>query len=219
MTVNSPPNRCRIVLIAPSEGKPAEFEARFRAAISGGDIASIILPAYGMDEASFQAFAERIVPIAQAANIAAIIADDTRIAGRVGADGIHLEAGKSALEEAVERFRDRLTIGAGGAKTRDDALDFGEARPDYIFFGRFGYDNKPEPHKRNLALGQWWAEMIEIPCIVMAGSDIASVEAVAATGAEFVALSSAAFADGVDPRQAIARANAILDDMAPPTEE
>ena len=33
----------------------------------------------------------------------------------------------------------------------------------------------------------------------MAGSDIASVEAVAATGADFVALSSAVFGDGVDP--------------------
>ena len=57
--------------------------------------------------------------------------------------------------------------------------------------------------------------MIEIPCIVLAGSPIESVEAVAATGAEFVALSSAVFGDGVDPRQAVARANALLDQTAP----
>ena len=69
-------------------------------------------------------------------------------------------------------------------------------RPDYLFFGRFGYDNTPDPHPRNLMLGRWWAEMIEIPCIVLAGSAIESVEPVAATGAEFVALSSAVFADG-----------------------
>ena len=87
----------------------------------------------------------------------------------------------------------------------------GETQPDYIFFGRFGYDRTPEPHPRNLSLGGWWAEMIEIPCIVLAGSDIESVEAVAGTGAEFVALSAAVFADGVDSGEAIARANAILD--------
>ena len=46
-----------------------------------------------------------------------------------------------------------MMVGAGGAKTRDDALELGEVRPDYIFFGRFGYDNKPEPHPRNLSLG------------------------------------------------------------------
>jgi thiamine-phosphate pyrophosphorylase len=213
------PSRCRIVLIAPPGEDAAAFEQRLRAAISGGDIASIILPAYELDEASFQAFAERIVPVAQAANIAAIIAEDTRIGGRVGADGLHLETGRAALEEAIERFQDRMTVGAGGAKTRDNALDLGEARPDYMFFGRFGYDNKPEPHNRNLALGQWWAEMIEIPCIVMAGSDIASVETVAETRCEFVALSSAVFGEGVDPAQAVARANAILDETAPRFQE
>ena len=42
-----------------------------------------------------------------------------------------------------------------------------------------------------------------------------SVEAVAATGCEFVALSSAIFGEGVDPREAIARANALLDETAP----
>ena len=38
------------------------FRQAFAAAISGGDVASVILPANGMDEAAFQAFAERIVP-------------------------------------------------------------------------------------------------------------------------------------------------------------
>ena len=57
--------------------------------------------------------------------------------------------------------------------------------------------------------------MIEIPCIVLAGSDLESVEAVAATGAEFVALSSAVFADGVDAAEAVARANQLLDKTAP----
>jgi thiamine-phosphate pyrophosphorylase len=215
MNEQSPPNRCRIVLISPSGESADSFAAKFSAAVAGGDVASIILPANGMDEASFQAFAERIVPIAQAAGVAAIIAEDTRIAGRVKADGIHVEGGKAALAEAIASFQAKMAVGTGGAKTRDDALELGEERPDYLFFGRFGYDNTPEAHQRNLSLGGWWAEMIEIPVIVMAGSDIASVETVAATGADFVALSSAVFADGVDPREAVARANAILDETAP----
>lgn len=214
----TPPNRCRIVLISPAGESADGFAAKLNAAIAGGDIASIILPPNGMDEASYQAFAERIVPIAQAAGIAAIIVDDTRIAGRVKADGIHIDAGKAALAEAVERFQSEMAVGAGGVKSRDDALDLGEERPDYVFFGRFGYDNRPEAHQRNLSLGGWWAEMIEIPGIVMAGSDLASVETVAATGIDFVALSSAVFAEGVDPRHAVERANAMLDASAPPME-
>jgi len=38
---------------------------------------------------------------------------------------------------------------------------------------------------------------------------------VAQTGTEFVALSSAVFGEGIDPRAAIERANAILDETAP----
>ena len=215
MNEPTPPNRCRIVLISPAGETADSFASKFSAAISGGDVASVILPANGMDEASFQAFAERIVPIAQDAGIAAIIAEDTRIAGRIKADGIHIEGGKAALAEAIENFQAKMAVGTGGAKTRDDALELGEERPDYIFFGRFGYDNKPEPHHRNLTLGRWWAEMIQVPVIVMAGSDIASVEAVAATGVDFVALSAAVFANGVDPKEAVARANAVLDETAP----
>lgn len=211
----TPPNRCRIVLIAPPL-VPAEHIC---AAFEGGDIASLILPDNGMDDASFQAFAERIVPIAQGAGIAVIIAGDSRIAGRVQADGIHVEAKPRELAETIERLAGKMMVGAGGAKTRDEALELGEERPDYMFFGRFGYDNKPEPHHRNLALGEWWAEMISIPCIVMGGSELASVEAVAATGAEFVALSSAVFADGRDPAAAIAAANALLDETAPRFED
>ena len=215
MSEIAPPNRCRIVLISPRGESADGFAARFEAAIAGGDIASVILPANGMDEATFQTFAERIVPIAQAAGVAAIVADDTRIAGRVRADGIHIEGGRAALAEAVANFQPKLIVGAGGAKTRDDALDLGEERPDYVFFGRFGYDNKPQAHSRNLTLGGWWAEMISLPVIVMGGSEIESVEQVAATGADFVALSTAVFAEGIDPRAAIARANAILDETAP----
>ncbi|WP_192245769.1 thiamine phosphate synthase [Mesorhizobium silamurunense] len=215
MNEATPPNRCRIVLIAP----PLATAEHICAAFDGGDIASLILPDNGMDDAAFQAFAEKIVPVAQAAGIAVIIAGDSRIAGRVHADGIHVEANRRELAETIERLADKMTVGAGGAKTRDEALGLGEERPDYMFFGRFGYDNKPEPHPRNLSLGEWWAQMIQIPCIVMAGSELASVETVAATGAEFVALSSAVFAEGLDPRAAIAAANALLDETAPRFED
>lgn len=211
MNDQTPPNRCRLVLLA----GPDVDAARMRAALDGGDVASVVLFQQQADEASFQKLAETIVPLAQQAGAAAIVAGDTRVAGRVQADGLHVEAGKADLAEVIGRFQARIMVGAGGAKTRDEALGLGEERPDYIFFGRFGYDAKPEPHPRNLSLGEWWAQMIEIPCIVMAGSDLSSVATVAATGAEFVALSAAVFGDGVDARAAVAEANALLDARAP----
>jgi thiamine-phosphate pyrophosphorylase len=215
MTATEEPNRCRIVLIAPRIDDPATLKSLIAGAVEGGDLASLILPAYGDSEAVFQHRAEILVPMVQAHGIAVVIEDDTRVAGRVGADGIHFEGRKDGLEELIGKFQGRMMIGAGGARSRDDALELGEARPDYMFFGRFGYDNTPAPHPRNLSLGSWWAQMIELPSIVMAGNEIASVETVAATGAEFVALSSAVFAEGTDPAAQIAAANALLDEKAP----
>ena len=211
MDATTPPKRCRIVLIAPPTASPADVEA----ALSGGDVASLILPGEGVDEALFQSFAEKAAAAAHAAGVAVVIAGDTRVACRVHADGIHIEGKKAELSKAITTYQKRMMVGASGAKTRDDALELGEERPDYIFFGRFGYDNKPEPHSRNLTLGQWWAEMIKIPCIVLAGSDTASVETVAATGVEFVAVSSSVFGEGINPREAVVRVNALLDENAP----
>lgn len=212
------PNRCRIVLITPPDAV-AGFETKLVAALEGGDVASLVIPRYDLDDEAFQKLAERLVPLAQERNIAAIIAGDPRVANRVKADGTHIEEGKAALADAVGRNGGKMVVGAGGAKTRDDALDLGEEQPDYIFFGRFGYDLKPEPHSRNLTLGRWWAEVTSIPCIVLAGSDTASVRDVADTGAEFVALCFAVFGEDRDPAAEVAKANALLDEHAPRFED
>ena len=205
------PNRCRLVLIAPENAAPA----RILAAVEGGDVASLILPQWNLDDASFQKLAEDVVPAAQAPGVAVVIAGDARIAMRSSADGLHVEGSKADLEDVIARHQSKLMIGTGGATTRDDALELGELRPDYIFFGRFGCDTKPEPHPRNLKLGQWWAEMVALPCIVMAGSDLTGVADVADTGADFVAVSQAVFAEPGDPAEAVRRANALLEERAP----
>ena len=80
--MTSEPKRCRIVLIAP-EGLSAErFGARLRQAVEGGDVASLMLPANGMDDQSFQHFCEHVVPIAHEAGVAVVIVTDTQTTTR-----------------------------------------------------------------------------------------------------------------------------------------
>jgi thiamine-phosphate pyrophosphorylase len=205
------PNRCRIVLIAPQ----GATHQRVLDALDGGDVASLILPQWDMDDDQFQTYAEVIVPQAQAAGVAVMIAGDPRIASRAKADGLHFEGNRAALEELIEKHQAKLMVGTGGVTTRDDALELGEARPDYMFFGKFGYDNKPEPHPRNLKLGEWWSEMVQVPCIVLGGYDLETIASAAETGADFVALSAAIYGDGIKAAEAVARANELLDAHAP----
>lgn len=208
-------NRCRLVLILP-EGDDAEAVAKqLEEGLSGGDVASVIVPQYGLDDQAFQKRAEQLVQIVQDAGAAALIAGDSRVAGRVKADGLHLAGALADLEEAIEKFSPKLIVGAGGAADRHQALEVGELRPDYIFFGKLDGDIKPEAHPKNVALGEWWASMVEIPCIVMGGTDPASALVVAESGAEFVALRAAVFSAPEGAAKAVATINAILDEKAP----
>lgn len=212
-------NRCRLVLVAPDMADIAERSRVLADALKGGDVASVILPQYGLNEADFQKHAEALVPVIQKAGAAALIEGDTRVAGRAKADGLHIPGGADALAEAIERHTPKMIVGGGNATDRHHALEIGELRPDYVFFGRTDGDIKPEAHPKNLALAEWWASMIEIPCVVMGGTDPQSALAAAETGAEFVALRLAVFADPAQATSVVAAVNALLDEKAPRFED
>ncbi|KJS13799.1 MAG: thiamine-phosphate pyrophosphorylase [Hoeflea sp. BRH_c9] len=213
--MTDPINRCRLVLVTPDIADAAQLAAITADALRGGDVASVIIPQHGLDEKSFQKRCEALIPVIQAAGAAALVAGDTRIAGRVRADGLHLEVGPTAMAEAVQQHAPGLIVGGGNARERHAALSIGEAQPDYVMFGSVNGDIKPEPHPKNIALAEWWADMIEIPCVVMGGTSTAFVEEMAQTRAEFIAFGKAVFSEPADAPRIVAEINALLDEKAP----
>jgi thiamine-phosphate pyrophosphorylase len=208
-------NRCRLVLVAPEIADAAEAARVMADALKGGDVASVIIPQYGFDDSAFQKIAEALVPVIQKAGAAALVAGDSRVAGRARADGLHIAGGVEPFAEAMEKFSPKLIVGGGNAQERHRALEIGELQPDYIFFGKLDGDIKPEAHPKNLALAEWWASMVEIPCVVMGGTSAESALAIAETGAEFAALRLAVFADPARAAAIIQETNALLDEKAP----
>jgi thiamine-phosphate pyrophosphorylase len=206
------PNRCRLVLTLSPGAAPDRMAAALAEALTGGDVASVILFAAGAPERDFQAFCEKCVPVIQEAGAAALIADNSQIAGRTKADGVHVTGSIAELKDAVTALSPRLIVGAGTKLTRDDALDKGELRPDYVFFGKLDGDTHPQAHPKNVGMGEWWASMIELPCIVMGGYLAESVTEIAKSGAEFAAMSAALFGEGRSPKDEVAKINAILDE-------
>ena len=84
-------------------------------ALAGGDVASLIITAPAADPAAFQRAAEALVPIAAARGVAALIHNDTRIAGRASADGVHIDGGVDDVDAALQTLaRQRKIVGAGG---------------------------------------------------------------------------------------------------------
>lgn len=217
--MSNPENRCRLVLVTPEFREAAEAARIVGEALKGGDVASVIIPQYGADDTSFQKIAEALVPVVQQTGAAALVAGDSRVAGRARADGLHITGGVAELGEAIEKFTPKLIVGGGNAQDRHKALEMGELQPDYVFFGKLDGDIKPEAHPKNLALAEWWASMIEIPCIVMGGTDVASALAIAETGAEFAALRLAVFEDPERAALVVQEVNALLDEKAPRFED
>jgi len=207
--------RLRLVLVAPETADPDATARMIGEALKGGDVASVILPQYGLDDTSFQKLAEKLVPIIQQAGAAALVAGDSRVAGRAKADGLHIAGGTDDLAEAIEKHAPKLIVGGGNAQDRHRALEIGELQPDYIFFGKIDGDIKPDAHPKNVALAEWWASMIEIPCMVMGGTDPTSVLAIAEAGAEFAALRLGVFAEPERAAAIVQEINALLDQKAP----
>lgn len=210
--VGEPPNRCRLVLVLP----PIDDAPRILAeALSGGDVASVIVTPGEMDEATFLRHCEPLAPIAQDAGVALLISGDNRVAGRINADGVFISTPGEAAKEFVARFSPQKIVGFGSARDRHRALELGEANPDFMFFGRTDGDIRPEPHPKNLALAEWWSQLVEIPCVVMGGSSLESAVECAASGAEFVALGLAVVSHTDGPAAAVRRVNELLDEYAP----
>src|SRR5690606_21067837 len=157
-----------------------------------------------VDPNALQRAAERLVPIAQARGVAALIHNDTRVAARTKADGVHVDTGLAAVRDAVEASRHRQIVGASGVQLRHEALEIGDAEPDYLFFGRLDGDSGEAIFPKALELAAWWASVTVIPAIVMGGRDIASVDEAAAHAIEFVALSRAVWEYRDGPEAAVA---------------
>ena len=212
-------SRCRLVLIAPPIDDPEALAGVLGDALRGGDVATVILPQGDLNESDFQKLAARAVPVIQEKGVAALVCGEERIAMRVKADGLHIDGPAAVLREAVDKHAPQLIVGGGHPQTRHAALDAGEAQPDYVFFGKLRGDIKPEAHSRNIALVEWWSEIVQIPSLVMGGLDPESALTVAKHGADFVALGSAVFGDPARSAQVVSAVNALLDEKAPRFED
>ena len=200
----------RLYLITPRTIDLATFPAQLEQALAGGDVASLLITAEGVGEMVLQRMAEILAPIAQKSGVAVLVRDDMRASSRAKADGVHIETGTADLLAAVKAFHPQKIVGAGNIQTRHQAMEVAEAGADYVLFGLIDRPEEPGAHPKTLDLVEWWMPLFEPPCVALAGSDLASVTAIAEAGADFVALRDAVWADPRGPRVAVGEAERLL---------
>lgn len=197
----------RLFLITPPDADLEVFPGKLREALSAGNVAAVLIARSAPDA---EALAEALVPIVQEFGAAALVSGDTRIAGRVRADGLHIEGSLEDLRLAAQSMKPKRIVGAGNLHSRHAAMDAGELGADYLFFGRPHGDTHDAPHPKALELAEWWSDLMQVPAVIMAGRTIESVVEAVATGAAFVALNEAVWRHPAGPADAIRLALSAL---------
>ena len=213
MAVNEARQMPRLFLITPPLSEVAGFAPQLEAALAAGDVACVLVLLAARDEASAKKIVKSLAPLVQGRGAALLVADDPQLAARCDADGVHIHGSGAALEraldDAIERVKPERIVGAGPLRTRHDAMNAAERDIDYLLFGEPAADSHGPSAAEILERVAWWSEIFMVPCVGYAQS-LADVAALAAAGADFVALGDAVWNDARGPAAATGAAQAAL---------
>jgi thiamine-phosphate pyrophosphorylase len=184
----------RLALLTPLLGED-RFASQLESACGAGDVAAVIARLVPADERSLVNRLKALAPAVQGHGAALLVStagaiDLAVLAARGGADGVHVEAGADVVANLRERLKGERILGVGGVRSKHDAMSIGEAGADYLMFGEPRADGFIPEREAVTERAAWWAEIFETPCIAYAPT-LDDVAAMAATGAEFVAIGDA----------------------------
>ena len=208
MTATSP--RPRLYLVTPAIGDPAAFAGTLEHALGAADIAAVLLRLAEAGERTLTERTKQIAAAVQPRDVALVVDNRPEIVARAGADGAHL-SGVDKFAAALALLKPERIAGAGGLRSRHDAMLAGEAGADYVMFG------EPERNGRRPSFEElqdrltWWADLFEIPCVAYAAGK-EEVAPLVRTGADFIALGDWIWSAPEGAAEAVAAAAASLDE-------
>ena len=167
---------CRLFLVAPGDGDSARLEACLSAAMAAGDIASLLISA----GAHARNIADALTPVAQDGDVAVLIESDIALAMEVDADGVEVTGGLSLYHDARAALGKARIVGADANADRHRAMEMAEAGADYVRIDIFADGPGDQP------LGQWWAELFEVPCVSRAPLSTEQIVQAVRDGVDFV---------------------------------
>src|SRR5579859_5044324 len=124
----------RLYLFTPPLDDPAAFLPALERALPVADVAAVLLRLNDADERALINRIKAVAAVVQRRDMALLIDGRPELVARAGADGAHL-TGIEALRAALPVLKPDRIAGAGGLRSRDDAMLAGETEADYVMFG------------------------------------------------------------------------------------
>lgn len=217
MTTRVPPD---LYLLTPLLDDVEAFLPALRGACAAAPVMAVLILLAPADERTLLRRVKVLAAEVESHGAAAIVADPggevdlAALVTRGGADGGHADD-PERLQDLCERLKDGRNIGAGGLRSKHDAMVAGELGVDYVLFGEPGPDGRVPPISLVVERAAWWAEIFQNPCVAYAPT-LEAVTVLAATGAEFVALGEAVWTHPEGPAAAMTAARKALRRRAEP---
>lgn len=197
----------RLTLVTPPR-LPGGFLGTLEGALSGGDVAAVVLDLATSDLEHWRQAAVSLGPAVQSAGAAFLIRDHVELVPSLPCDGVHVTGGIDALNSALRALKPGFVVGAGDLTTRHAAMSAGERGPDYVFLGRLDQD---DDLPASPTLVEWWADLFQLPCVALAAGDWDSAAELVAAGADFLALRDLVWHGPQQPAAAVRRAQDLID--------
>ena len=200
----------RLYVLVPSLADPAGITAQaeaLRQAAQEVDIAAVLLRP--LDGAAAQALAP-LLAACQAIGAAGLLEGTPALVATLGADGAHFNEA-AALKASAPALRPDGIAGAGGLRSKHDAMTAAENGADYVMFGEPDAEGRRPPFEATLERTEWWAQLFEPPCVGYART-LDEVAALVAAGADFVAVDTLVFEAPRDGARALAEQLAVTGD-------
>lgn len=212
---HDPAERCRLYLITPPRFELADFAEALDEALGGGDVACVQLRMSETDGDGLARVASVLIPLCHAKGVAFLIEGRADVAKATGADGVHL-ARAGDLGDARRLLGGDAICGVSAGGSRHAAMLAAEAGADYVSFGALHASvTLPKAVVISPDILSWWRDVMEGPCVAVGGIDAANAAALAAKGADFLAICNGVWGNPDGPRAAVAAINAEIDCARP----
>jgi thiamine-phosphate pyrophosphorylase len=170
----------RLYLIVSAVEQPEAAAARLADMLDRADIACVELDLAEPEDAAWVRAIDALRPVAQDRDVAVLLRDRAELAVRTGCDGVRLTA--FAGYRAARKTLGQAIVGVDAGLSRHEAMLAGEGEADFVALGP-AEDGGPAP-----AFVEWWADLMVIPGVAFGARSASDAEALAAAGADFLAL-------------------------------